>query len=359
MEVCTYHDRTLLAARWHGRRDIRVDEIDEPGPPPRGWVKVKVSACGICGTDLEEYAEGPVIIPTEPHPLTGAMAPLTLGHEAVGVVEQAAEDVPLEPGMHVAVEGNVVCGSCHWCVRGDYQLCESLGALGLMGDGGLAEWMLAPAYTCIPYGDHVEPVTAALAEPLSVAVRAVQRGGIAPGSTVGVVGAGTIGLLIVQAARFAGAGRVLVVERHESRRRRALEYGADAAVEPSDAHDAAAELTGGIGLDVTFEAAGSSDAVALAVGLARRGGRTVVLGVSNAEIRIPMMDFLLGEKELVASLSHRHDTDFVEAVRLLDAGEVDTRGLVTDVVPLDRVVDAFDELLTNPAEHLKVVVVPS
>lgn len=322
-------------------------------------MKVKVAACGICGTDLEEYAHGPVIIPTERHPLTGALPPLTLGHEAVGVVEQAAGDVALEPGTHVAVEGNVVCGSCHWCARGEFQLCESLGSLGLMGDGGLAEWMLAPAYTCIPYGDHVEPVTAVLAEPLSVAVRAAQRGGIAPGSTVGVVGAGTIGLLIAQAARLAGAATVFVVERHDARRRLALEHGADAAVDPADALDAAAELTGGVGLDVTFEAAGSSEAVLAAVGLARRGGRTVVLGVSNNEIRIPMMEFLLGEKELVASLSHCHDTDFAEAVRLLDAGEIDTRGVVTDVVPLGSVVDAFDELLASPAEHLKVVVVPA
>lgn len=349
----------MLAARWHGRRDIRVDEIPEPGAPPPGWVKLRVSACGICGTDLEEYAQGPVVIPTERHPLTGALPPLTLGHEAVGVIEQSADDVTLEPGLHVAVEGNVVCGTCHWCARFDYPLCEQLGALGLMGDGGLAEWMLAPAYTCIPYSDQVGPVTAALAEPLSVAVRAARRGGIAPGSTVGVVGAGTIGLLVAQAARFAGAERVLVVERHEARRRLALEHGADAAVDPAEALDAAAELTGGVGLDVTVEAAGSADAVVSAIGLARRGGRTVVLGVSDGEIRIPMMEFLLGEKELIASLSHRRDTDFAQAVRLLDGGEVDTRGIVTDVVPLAHVVEAFDELLANPAEHLKVVVVPS
>ncbi|HET7571207.1 MAG TPA: alcohol dehydrogenase catalytic domain-containing protein [Gaiellaceae bacterium] len=349
----------MLAARWHGRRDIRVDEIPEPDAPPPGWVKVRVAACGICGTDLEEYTGGPVLIPTERHPLTGALPPLTLGHETVGVVEQAAADVALEPGTRVAVEGNVVCGTCRCCVRGDYQLCERLGSLGLMGDGGLAEWMLAPAYTCIPYGGHVEAETAALAEPLSVAVRAARRGRIAPGSTVGVVGAGTIGLLVAQTARAAGAETVLVVDRHEPRRRLALEHGADAAVDPADALAAAAELTGGAGFDVTVEAAGNADALRAAVGLAGRGGRTVLLGVSNAEIGIPMVELLMAEKELIASLSHCHDTDFAEAVRLLDAGAIDTSGIVSDVVPLERVVEAFDELLANPADHLKVVVVPS
>ena len=195
----------MLAARWHARRDIRIDEVPEPGTPPPGWVRMKVAACGICGTDLEEYTEGPLMIPVdEPHPLTGGIAPLTLGHESVGVVVEAAADVELEPGTPVAVETNVFCGTCYWCRRREFQLCEKLGSLGLMGDGGLAEQMIAPAYTCFPYR-NVAATTAVLAEPLSVAVRAVRRGGVRVGSSVAIVGAGTVGLLTAQGARVAGA----------------------------------------------------------------------------------------------------------------------------------------------------------
>ena len=349
----------MRAARWHARKDIRIEEIPEPSSPPPGWVRLAVQACGICGTDLEEYTEGPVVIPVEqPHPLTGRQAPLTLGHETAGIVVEAGDGVELAVGTPVAVETNVFCGTCFWCRCGDYQLCERLASLGLDGDGGLAEQMLAPAHTCFAYGAHVEPTIATLSEPLSVTVRAVRRGGIGPGSTVAVVGAGTVGLLAAQVARTAGAERVVVVDRIESRRTLALRHGADAAVVPADAPGAVAELTGGVGVDVAIEAAGSPDAVLTAFGLTRRGGRTVVLGVSKRSVEIPMLELLLSEKELVSSLSHTYDVDFAQAVDLIDRGAIDTDGVVSHVVPLDDVVGAFDRLLAAPDEHLKVVVVP-
>ena len=105
----------MRAVRWHGRRDIRVDEVDEPGTPAPGWVRLRVAACGICGTDVEEYRDGPLAVPLEPNPLSGRCAPLTLGHESIGIVEEVGEGVALEPGTSVAVEGNMTCGSCFWC----------------------------------------------------------------------------------------------------------------------------------------------------------------------------------------------------------------------------------------------------
>ena len=350
----------VRAARWHGQRDIRVEEIAGPGAPPPGWVRLRVEACGICGTDLEEYRHGPLALPLEPNPLSGRSVPLTLGHETVGVVEEAGEGVTLERGTRVAVEGNMTCGTCYWCTRGSYALCPRLATLGQQADGGLADEMLAPAYLCIPYGEHVPADVAALAEPLAVAVRAVERAGIGPGSTVGVVGAGTIGLLLVQAARVAGAGTVVAVEHHEHRRRLAQQLGADASVSPADALVAADDLTGGIRFDATIEAAGNPAAAANAITLARRGGRAVLLGVFKDPLELPMLDVLLGEKEIFASLSHTHDGDFVKAVRLLEAGAVDVASLVSDRIPLADVVDrGFDELVESPERHLKVLVFPN
>lgn len=350
----------MLAARWWGRHDVRVEDIADPGEPAEGWLRLQVVACGICGTDVEEYTSGPNVIPTEPHPLSGRSAPLVLGHEAVGIIEAVGPGVELEPGTPVAVEANVWCGTCWWCQRHQHQLCVQLASLGLMGDGGLAEVMLAPAYMCIPYSDKLGAEAAVLAEPLSVAVRAVERGGVQLGSTVGIFGTGTIGLLTIQTARRAGARSIIAVDRHEQRRKLALQLGADVAVTPEEATEAGMDLTGGLGLDITIEAAGNAGAGAAAVGLARRGGRTVMLGVYGGMVSFDMMDFLLGEKEVVACLSHVYDTDFATAVSLLDRGLIDTAPLVTDRVPLENVVrDGFDALVAAPEEHLKIVVTPN
>ena len=350
----------MLAARWWGRADVRVEQVDDPGDPPPGWVRLRIEACGICGTDLEEYAAGPNIVPITPHPLSGASAPMILGHEAVGEVEVAGEGSGLEVGTRVAVEANLFCGTCYWCVRHQYQLCPKLAQLGLMADGGLAEVMLAPSYMCVPFTTDVRPDHAAMAEPLSAAVRAVARAGIGLGSTVGVIGAGTIGLLTVQAARLAGASTVLSVERLARRRELAKLLGADAAVEPADAEAAASDLTAGVGLDVVIEAAGNPAASAAAVRLTRRGGWAVLLGVFDDTVPVDMMDMLLGEKTVTTSLSHVYDTDFRLAVSLIDRGLVELDPIITDRIPLSGVVESgIKTLLAEPDDHLKVIVFPN
>lgn len=350
----------MLAARWWNRGDIRVEQVPDPGDPPAGWVRLKVDACGICGTDVEEYTNGPIVVPTEPHALSGRCAPLTLGHEIVGTVDVAGKDVTLERGQRVAVESNIFCGECWWCRHHHYQLCTSLASLGLMTDGGLAEYVLAPEYMCIPYSHDTSPASAVFGEPLSVAVRALRRGGMSLGTTVGVIGAGTIGLLAIQVARVAGARSIIAVDTIESRRKLALELGADAAVTPGEAKEAALALTDGIGPDMTIEAAGNPAAGAAAIDLARRGGRAVLLGVYDDLVGIPMMDFLLGEKEVVASLSHIYDSDFATAVSLLDRGLVRTEPLLTDRIALqDVVTGGLKALIDEPSQHLKIIVTPN
>jgi (R,R)-butanediol dehydrogenase/meso-butanediol dehydrogenase/diacetyl reductase len=350
----------MLAARWFGRRDVRVEQVPELGAPPQGWARLRVESCGICGTDLEEYESGPVLIPVQPHPLTGQAAPLIIGHEVAGVVEEAGPHVTLEPGTRVAVDGNRYCGHCRWCRRAEYQLCVVSGQLGLHADGGLAEHMLAPAFMCIPYGAHTAADHAALAEPLAVAVRAVRRAELELNATVAVLGAGSIGLLVVQVARAAGAGTVLAVERHPHRRALALKLGADAAVAPEQAAEAAMDLTSGVGADAVIEAAGTPAAAAAAVQLARRGGTTVLLGVADGTAPLDILDFLIGEKRIVASLSHVYNTDFTTAVSLIDRNALQLEPLITDRIGLTEVVMAgFEALIDAPSAHLKVMVNPS
>lgn len=338
----------MKAARWYARGDVRVVDVPDPGAPPPGWLRLKVLACGICGTDVEEYTAGPVLTPVTPHPLTGRCAPLTLGHEFVGVVDAVGPDTPYAAGDTVAVDGTMSCGTCDWCRAGRYNMCAVSGQLGQQGDGGLAEYALAPASCCVAYAG-IPATTAAFAEPLSVAVRAVSRGEVAPGATVAVVGGGTVGLLTARVAVLAGASRVVVVEPHPHRRGLAAHFGAEG-VAPDDAP---------AGMDVVFEAAGVPAVASAAVRMTGRAGTTVLLSVFDDDVAVPMLDLLLGEKRLVASLSHLRDADFPRAVELLCSGDVDPRPLISDRVPLSEVVPrGLDALVADPARHLKILVEP-
>jgi len=341
----------MLAVRWHARGDVRVEEVPPPAPPGPGELQLRVRWCGICGTDLEEWLSGPVFIPASvPHPLTGARAPLVLGHEFAGVVVAVGAGVTgALPGLRVAVDTIVSCGSCHWCQRGQVTRCPALGALGLHGDGGLAELCNAPARMCLPVPDTVADDEAALAEPLAVAVRALRRGGLRPGERVAVVGAGTVGLMAVQAAAAFGAGSVAVVEPLPERRALAIGLGADRAVPPGDAPALEA--------DVAIECAGAPDAIQTALQALRSGGRAVLLGIVTEPAPIAPMDLVRGEKSLIGSLSHVWDEDFREALQLLGRGAVQAAPLITDRIPLGAAVTGGLTLLRDePERHLKILV---
>jgi (R,R)-butanediol dehydrogenase / meso-butanediol dehydrogenase / diacetyl reductase len=340
----------MLAVRWHARGDVRVEEVPPPGPPGPGDVQLAVSWCGICGTDMEEWLSGPVFIPVEPHPITGAQAPLVLGHEFAGSVTAVGDGVTgLRPGQRVAVDTIVCCGRCRWCRRGEVSRCPDLGALGLHGDGGLAPLCNAPARMCLPVPDAVADDEAALAEPLAVAVRALRRGGLAPGERVAVVGAGAVGLMAVQTAVAFGADRVAVVEPLAERRALAIRLGADRAVPPEEAASLEA--------DVAVECAGTPDGVLTALAALGTGGRAVLLGIITEAVPIAPMDLVRGEKTLIGSLSHVWDEDFRIALGLLGRGAVAAAPLISDRIPLAAAVSGGLILLRDePEKHVKILV---
>src|ERR1700729_3946198 len=276
--------RDMLAVRWHARGVVRVDEVPPPPPPRPGEVQLQVGWCGICGTDVEEWLSGPGFIPVDaPHPITGARAPIILGHEFAGRVVAVGDGVA-EPqtGQRVAVDTIVFCGTCHWCRRGEVTRCPQLGGLGLHGDGGLAELCNAPARMCLPLPDTVADDEAPLVETLAVAVRALRRGMLRPGEQVAVVGAGAVGLMAVQAARAFGAGSVAVVEPLAGRRSLACRLGAGRPLPPDDA--------GG--------RAGGPHAVATGVRALRSGGRAVLLGLGTGPFSVLPMDLVGAEKSI-------------------------------------------------------------
>lgn len=344
----------MLALRWHARADVRLDDIPPPPPPRSREVQLRVAACGICGTDVEEYRNGPIFIPVGvPNPLTGRAAPLTLGHEFAGeVVAVGAGVTSPRPGDRVAVDTLIFCGTCYWCQRHQVNLCERLAALGLMADGGLAELCNAPVHTLLPLPDTVSDEAGALAETLAVAVRALRRGRLVVGERVAVIGAGAVGLMALQAAIASGATTVTVVEPRAERRRLATELGASAVLSPAGVLDVEA--------DMVVECSGSVSAVVSAIQAARKGGRIVLVGIYGQPSEVNFLDLVGTEKELIGSLSHVYDEDFAAALALLGRGAVRAEPLVSDRVPLERALeDGLLALVREPQAHLKIIIQPS
>lgn len=346
----------MLAVRWHARGDVRLETIPRPSAPAPGRVTVRVEAAGICGTDLEEWQDGPINVAVAPHPLLGTSAPLVLGHEFCGEIVAAGEGSGLEVGQRVAVEVNTSCGRCTRCEAGETQQCASLASLGLHGDGGLAELVDVPAATCVVVPEHLDRLVVVLAEPLAVGVRALRRTGAVAGEHVAVLGGGAVGQLVARLAADRGM-QVTLVERLESRRRTA-ELAGITSVAPGAVDATLARTPDGLGYDVVLECAGFAGAVRAATQLGRPGARIAVLGVSTSMLDISPWELVSREQSLFGILSHTQ-VDFAEALAALADGRVPTEGIVTDVVPLaDALEGAFEPLLREPGEHLKVVVVP-
>ena len=225
----------MRAARWHGRGDVRVEDVPIPDVGP-DEVLLRVSWCGICGTDVEEYRDGPVVIPVDrPNALTGQRAPITLGHEFAGEVAAIGAGVEgLAAGDRVVPDICLSCGECWYCRRHEYALCVSWAAIGLHGDGGLAEYVKVPARMCVALPDEIADDEAALIETTEVAVRAVRKAGIRLGDSVAIVGDGAVGLITLQVARAAGATTVILVGHRAARLAIGRRLGADVAIDSRD-----------------------------------------------------------------------------------------------------------------------------
>jgi (R,R)-butanediol dehydrogenase/meso-butanediol dehydrogenase/diacetyl reductase len=353
----------MRAVVWHGRGDVRVEDVPEPPTPGPGQVKVAVEWCGICGTDLEEWRNGPRFVPVaEPQPLTGRKAPLILGHEVSGrIAELGAGVSELREGDLVALDALIYCGECWWCRRHQVTLCPQLAAIGLQADGGLAEAVTVPARMCVRVPERVGADTAALAEPLAVAVRALRRGRLALNESLLVLGAGMIGIASLVAGRSMGAAPIVVADPIASRRELAATLSADLTLDPYDPNFLALvrDATNGRGADLAVDAAGSRDSGPLAISAVRAGGRAVVVGLASQPAAIDLFAFASGEKELIGSLSHVWDEDFAAAVRLLGSGVLRADQVVADRIPLEDAVErGFTSIGSTERSGVKILVRP-
>jgi (R,R)-butanediol dehydrogenase/meso-butanediol dehydrogenase/diacetyl reductase len=333
---------SMRAARWHGRTDVRVEDV--PIPVPRdGEVLLRVGWCGICGTDVEEYRDGPVVIPIDqPNALTGQVAPVTLGHEFAGTVAAIGPGVDrLAVGDRVVPEICLSCGDCFYCRRGEYALCVSWAAIGFHGDGGLAEYARVPARMCVILPDAIADDEAALIETTEVAVRAVRKAGISTGDSVVVVGDGAVGLITLQVAKAAGASTVLLVGHRPKRLELGLSLGADAAIDSGDGEwlRRVMDHTDQLGADAAIECGGRPEAIRDAIAATRKGATVVLLAVIGTPIPVNTWPIVEGERTVVGSVQHHLDDDLPVAVDLIASGRVRVGPLISRRVPLEHVVE--------------------
>ncbi|MEQ8199931.1 MAG: 2,3-butanediol dehydrogenase [Syntrophomonadaceae bacterium] len=351
----------MKAAVWYAQKDVRIVEVPEPPRPSKGWVKIKVAWCGICGSDLHEYLAGPIFIPVgEPHPLTGGTAPITLGHEFSGTIVEVGEGVTnWKAGDKVAPDACQVCWECYSCKRMDYPCCEKLAFTGLHTDGAFTEYVNVPAYTLYKIPDDMPFEIAAVVEPLAVGMHAVRRAPILAGDNVVILGGGTIGLSTLQCAKAAGAAKVIVVEMAKARKEYAKKLGAYAVLDPTK-DDVAAEvkkLTAGIGADVAIECVGSNQTVPVALASIRPRGIVVTAGVFEKDTPIQFNSVTFPEKEIKGSLAY--NGEFATVISMLGDGRLDANTMITGKIKLDDIITkGFQELINNKDKNIKIIVSP-
>jgi len=334
----------MKALRLHGSGDLRL--ADEPAPVPGpAEALVRVTAVGICGSDLHWYDEsgiGEAVL----------TRPLVLGHEAAGVIVDGPRT-----GQRVALDPQVPCGTCETCVAGRGHLCPQVRFLGhSTTDGAMRELIAWPAANLVPLPDAIDDAAGAMLEPLGVAIHALRLGRVQPGDTVGVLGCGPIGLLLIQLARASGATTIVATDRLPHRVDAARRLGAVAALVDGGAErHVLLAATGGRGVDVAIEIAGQDDAIETAAILARPAGTVVVAGIPAGD-HSTIAASIARRKGLDLRFSRRMNRTYPRAIALVEAGLVDVSSVVTHRYGLVEFVEGFRTAARR--DGLKVVICP-
>ncbi len=343
---------------FHGAGDVRIDEMPIP-VPGQGQVLLAVRRNGLCGSDLHTYVGSD----------TGGAAMhlpgVVLGHEFAGTVAAVGPGVAdVAEGTAVAVAPIEWCGECHPCRHGWVNLCRRTAIYGgyrLPLHGGLAPFVAVSRRSLHPVPDGLDLAHAALAEPVAVAVHAVRRAPVVLGASVLVLGAGPIGLAVLQAAHAAGAGMVAVTELSPARQAAAARLGADVVLDPTSMSPARVvrEQTGG-GADVVFDTTASHAALAEGLSAARARGTVVSVAGWQEPARVDMGLAMAKEIDLRFVMTYEPAVDFPVALSLLTSGAVDASAMVSDEIALADVVElGLEELRHHSDRHLKILVNPS
>ncbi|OAP64677.1 hypothetical protein AYL99_00649 [Fonsecaea erecta] len=364
------------ALRFHGRSDIRLEQIPSPPCGP-DEIRIRPGFCGICGTDLKEFTSGPIMCPQpgSSHQQTGAQLPVILGHEFSGTVVELGSSVSnVKVGDRVAVMPNLGdaqfgLAKCAMCEIGKINLCTKTAYYGLDAlSGGFSEEAVVKAANVFTLPDSVPLDVGALVEPLSVAWHMIRVSGFQAGQDALVQGAGPIGLGLLLVLKVVGARHVVVSEVLEKRRLRAQEFGSDAVVDPTSSGSgdknpvvaACRELTpGNLGVHVAFDASGLQSTLDTAIAATRPGGTMFNVAIHSKPLQINPNDLVILEKKYMGGIGYTGD-DFRSVISALDKN-TDFAGkaakMISGIVPLEDAVDkAFKALLEKKEDHVKILV---
>jgi L-iditol 2-dehydrogenase len=342
--------KALLLSKY---KNMELTDLPVPEPGPED-VLVQVAACGICGSDVHGYdgASGRRI------------PPIVMGHEAAGIIAAVGSAVhEFHPGDRVTFDSTVYCGVCEFCRRGEVNLCEDRQVVGVScGDyrraGAFAEYVVVPARILYRLPEAMSFAEAAMLEAVSVALHGVHVSELKGGETALVIGAGMIGLLLLQAARVAGCSRVLVADIDESRLALAKEMGADEVFNASGSElvEEILRQTGGRGMDVVFEAVGRSETVNAAIESARKGGKVTLVGNIAPEVPLPLQKVVTRQIRLQGSCASAGE--YPEAIELVSAEKIQVGRLITAVAPLRDGASWFERLYAREPNLMKIVLDP-
>ena len=352
----------VKAVRYYGRRDIRVESVDEPKEVGSNQLLVKPLWTGICGTDLHEYVAGPIVTPATPHIFTSATLPQILGHEFSAEVLDVGRDVThVRRGDRISVQPLVMPMNDYYSRRGLNHLSEKMGCVGLSWAwGGMSDLAVINDYNAAKVPDTISNEEAAMIEPTAVALYAVDRGGVQAGSTVLIAGAGPIGALTVLCAHAAGAARIFVSEPNASRRRTIESFGICAGVYDPKITDVVAGVKAqteeNVGVDVAIECVGKEDALNTCVEAVRRRGVVVQAGLHVGKASTDPMLWALKDITIEATWCYPI-TMWPRIIGLVESGKLPISKIIDGRIQAEDVVSkGFDLLTAASNDKLKILV---
>ena len=333
----------MRAARLYAAGDLRVEDVPAPGEPPPGWVRLSVAAAGICGSDLHNFRTGQWI----------SRSPSTAGHEFTGVVTAVGAGVTeFSPGDHVVADSRFWCGNCANCRAGRRNVCETLGFIGEVCDGGFAEEAVLPARLLVRHDPALDPRVAAMAEPLAVALHAIRRLNIPKGEPVLVAGCGPIGGFATLLLSRLHDGRVLVADRNEERAALVAKVTGARSVGLDRASIVA--VLGVHPLRYALDATGSVPAIMALVDLLAGGGTLGLVGIAHG--RLDLDPNLLVEREISLVGCHVYADELPEAVGLLPDLQPQLLHFIDREVSIDDIPAAYARLVAGKSAGLKTIV---
>lgn len=350
----------MKSAVLKGAGEMEVQEIPRPDPVA-DEVLIEVKYCGICGSDVEIFETG--IFPESTkyghQKLTDAEG-MILGHEVTGVVKEKGDKVDgWEVGDRIVVNPNSICGNCYWCKNNQSNLCPEVNkkGIGLGSLGGFAEFVIVKDYMLRKLPDNVSFKKGALTEPLSTPLHTVNISDAGMGDSAIVLGAGTIGLFTVLALNISGASPIFVSEFEENKRRIAENYGAEKSLNPSDREIAEfLEAKTEIGPDKVFDCVGSPKTFKKSTEIVKRGGEIYIIGIPGESVELFPAVWI--QKEIGIKTIYGFTDEFETALVILSKDGVNTDPIISDIVPLDNIVEDGFESKKKNSEKIKVLVEP-